>query len=138
MKKGLTQGGTSSPALFRMFINDLPETVRGALRAHEKLKADLEPIFLVTNDVVGLVNDQESLQLLLDACHDWAEEKKLSWNQKKSKILCTTAEESAISAEIQLGRTPLKCVNEVEYLGLRLGREGFMGKKPMEVEKKCK
>lgn len=32
MEKGLTQDGTLSPALFRMYINDLPEAVRAALR----------------------------------------------------------------------------------------------------------
>lgn len=33
---------------------------------------------------------------------------------------------------------PLKWVNEVEYLVLRLGRYGFVVKKLTEVEKKCK
>lgn len=37
MEKGLTQGGTSSPALFRVFINDLSKAVHASLSAHDKL-----------------------------------------------------------------------------------------------------
>lgn len=32
MNRGLTQGGKSSPALFRLFINDLPESLGEALQ----------------------------------------------------------------------------------------------------------
>lgn len=138
MDKGLTQGGTSSPALFRAFINDLPETVRNALRAQGKLQTDLDPTRLVADDVVGMVNGVESLQILLDACHEWATQNKLKWNPRKSQILCMSVDADLMTTEVNLGGSPLKWVNEVEYLGLRLSREGFLGKKPSEVEKNRK
>lgn len=61
VRKGLTQGGTSSPALLKMYINDLPDDVRNALREIGMDIADLDPIRLVADDVVHLVKDAESL-----------------------------------------------------------------------------
>lgn len=43
-----------------------------------------------------------------------------------------------MSTELHLGGTPLQWMYEVEYLGLRLRKEGFLGKKLVEVENKCK
>lgn len=138
MDNGLTQGGTSSPALFRMFINDLPKAVRSALHTHRKTNTDLDPTRLVADDVVGLVRDVESIQILLDACDEWAQTNKLRWNPSKSQIICTTAMASTMSTEVHLGGVPLKWEDEVQYLGLRLSKDGFLGKNPKDVERKCK
>lgn len=112
--------------------------MRESLRENYNLKPDLELIFLVSDDFIGLDQDAVSLQLLLDACHTWAETNKLKWNPRKSQALCTATDAAAMSMEVHLGGVPLQWVNKVEYLGLRLGKDGFMGKKPVQVEKKCK
>lgn len=54
MKRGLAQGGTSSPALFKLYINDLPDELRVALREAGKDISDVDPIRLVADDVVCL------------------------------------------------------------------------------------
>lgn len=87
MKKGLPQGGSSSSALFKMYINDLPNEFREALVKINKDITDLYPIRLVADDVVYLVKDTETLQIALDACHRWVTANKLLWNQQKSQVL---------------------------------------------------
>lgn len=136
MEKGLTQGGTSSPALFRMFINDLPQAVRDALHEKGKNTAELYPTRLVADDVFGIVRDVESLQTLLDACHQWAKTNKLQWNLLKSQILCTKSPASSTTKEVILGGIQLQWVDEVEYLRIRLSKDGFLGKNTNELEKK--
>lgn len=52
MLRGLTQGGTWSPALFRVSINDLPKEVREALYELSGEMKALDPIRLVADDVI--------------------------------------------------------------------------------------
>lgn len=119
-------------------IDDLPKAVREALQVGGKFKDDLDPIRLVSDDVVGIVHDTEILQLTLDAFHAWAQKNQLRWNPAKSQILCITANADVTREEIHLGGTPLKWVDEVEYLGLRLSKKVFLGKQPNDVKKNCK
>lgn len=45
--KGLNQDGTSSPDLFKIFLNDLPEHRRTEMREKYKYISELDPIWLV-------------------------------------------------------------------------------------------
>lgn len=65
MLRGLTQVGTSSPALFKLFINRLPEAVRNGLEEANQTQARLDPTRLVSDDVLGLTKSVEWLQGLL-------------------------------------------------------------------------
>lgn len=87
MKRGLTQGGTSSPPLFRVFINDLPEMLRQALR--EKLPQAIipDPSILVADDGIALIVTLEQMQVIADTCFTWARENGLNWNPLKSQFL---------------------------------------------------
>lgn len=137
MKKGLTQGGTSSPALFKMYINDLPEHIRGAMREQGKDTSDLDPIRLVADDVVCPAKEVDSLQIALDTCFEWAKKNRLQWNPEKSQILAVHPE-GEVPSGVHLGGVELKWATQVEYLGLRLTRDGFLGKEPKEVETKAR
>lgn len=55
-----------------MYINNLPEHLRTALREQGKDLSDLNPIRLVADDVVCPAKDVESLQILLHKCFEWA------------------------------------------------------------------
>lgn len=138
MDRGLTQGGTSSPALFRVFINDLPQALRDALRTKGELRPDIEPTRLVADDVVGVRQDVPSLQTVLEACYTWAQENGVRWNPLKSQVLYTKMSADMMSEEVNLGGATLKWVDEVEYLGLRLSREGLLGKQPEDIVMKSK
>lgn len=56
------------------------------------------------------------------------------WNPAKSQVLDLTP--NADTAEVNIGGVPIKCTSEVEYLGLRLDKNGFLGKEPKKVEEK--
>lgn len=134
MKKGLTQGETSSPALFKMYINDLPDELRAALVGEGSNITDLDPIRLVADDVIYLVKDLDSLQISLDVCQRWAEANRLEWNPIKYQVL--DVEPTVHRAEVNIGGVNLKWNIEVEYIGLRLDKNGFLEKNPEQVEEK--
>lgn len=60
MKIVLTQGGTYSPVLFKLYINDLLNELHAALTDEGKDTSELDPIRLVADDVVCMVKDKES------------------------------------------------------------------------------
>lgn len=108
IKKGLTQGGTSPPVLFKMFINDLPEYIRTALRVEGISIADLAPIRLVAGDVLCPAKTIRSLQISLYACHRWAGENNLVWNPVKSQILyISPTEEEREAVHLAGGAAPV-------------------------------
>lgn len=112
MRKGLTRGA-SSPALFKMYINDLPEYVRAALREEGKEIADLEPIRLVADDVVMPAKEERSLKIALNACHNWASENHLNWNPSKSQILDVHPTNAECEA-VHLGGVQLQLTTKVD------------------------
>lgn len=54
MRRGITQGGTSSPPLFRIFINHLPESLRTKIREKFHDSSLQDPALLVSDDVIAL------------------------------------------------------------------------------------
>lgn len=133
MLRGLTQGGTSSPALFRLFINELLEKVRAELRETGLLLEGTDPIRLVADDVIGLVHSPEGLQVLLNACARWKKDNGLQWNPTKSQVLCIRQELVYQLLRAELEGVQLEFKDVVEYLGLRLTRTGFKGTDPIEL-----
>lgn len=113
MRKGLTQGGTYSPALFKLYINDLPDEVRNALREINMDIADLYPIRLVADDVVCLTKDERSLQAALVACERWARANKCTWNPTKSQIIDVLRGQGT-QEDIVLGTTVLNWAKVIE------------------------
>lgn len=135
MRKGLTQGGTSSPALFKLYISDLPDHIRKKMRDKGKDIAELDPIRLVADDAVISTEEEDGLQIALNACHSWARTNRLLWNSAQSQVLNTQPEAGAKDT-VKLGGVNLAWADEVEYLGLRLSKDGFLGKQLAEVEEK--
>lgn len=99
--------------------------------------ADLDPIRLVADDVMCLVKDTASLQAALCACDKWARANGLTWNPTKSQILYISADGEE-REDIMLGNTVISWTNEVDYLGMRLGIQGFLGKEVSTVEEKSR
>ena len=76
---GVPQGSVLGPALFILFINDLPDTVRSSI----KIFADDTKIY---SSVSGS-NGFEQLQKDLDAVTDWSIRWQLPFNEEKCKVL---------------------------------------------------
>lgn len=86
---GLTQGGASSPALFRLFIDDLAGELRKAQGKEAKAEGESlhDPAKLVADDVIILASIKEELQSLLDVCTAWAERNGLEWKPEKCSVV---------------------------------------------------
>lgn len=87
MRRGLTQGGTSSPPLFRIFINDLPDELRKTTR--EKFPNFIleDPSLLVTDDVIALSATLDEMQEIANTCYKWGATNGLKWNPLKLQLL---------------------------------------------------
>lgn len=127
MIKVLTQGGTSSPALFKLYINDLLDQLQTALTSEFIDITDLNQARLVVDELLGLSKDIQSLQLISDTCITWATGNHLRWNLMKSQVLIVRPEVTAGYEPVNLGGVLLKWASKVEYLGLRLNLEVFLG-----------
>lgn len=85
--------------------------------------------------MVCSTKDIRSLQISLTACFGWAALNHLAWNPAKSQILDVHPSDEEREA-VYLGAVQLQWAEIVEYLGLRLTKEGFLGKDPALVEEK--
>lgn len=54
MRRGLTQGGTSSPPLFKVFINELPAQLRTELRKKFPSAMLKDPAIMVADNFIAL------------------------------------------------------------------------------------
>lgn len=85
MRRGFTQGGTSSPSLFKVFIDDLPKALRDRLKAKFPSTIVQYPAILVAVDVIALSATLEHMQEIADECCVWAKANGLRWNPENSQ-----------------------------------------------------
>lgn len=133
----MTQGGTSSSALFRVFINDLREENRKELNDIGELQAEMGPVRLVADDLAGVTQTLRGLQVLLKVCESWAIRNGLKWNPTKSQVLRVNPAGRSQDAEVKLDGVKLNFIDVIEYLGLQLAGKGFTGKIKSELLDKC-
>ena len=79
MQSGIPQGSVLGPALFTLFVNDLPATVTG----HIKLFADDTKLY----GRALSIKDYEALQSDLKAMEEWSETWQLPFNTAKCSVL---------------------------------------------------
>lgn len=135
---GLTQGGSASPALFRIFIDDLAKELRMAIGqdAEGERESLRDPAKLVADDVILLVEEEESLQILLDACTAWAERNGLEWKPQKCSVVLRDPADIDKRRFI-LAAQEIPQITEARYLGITVTSKGFQKKVDTELEKRC-
>ena len=101
-RRGLLQGGILSPLLFSLFIDDLAD----ALAAHGR------PL-LFADDVALKCRSPTEAQAMLDICHAWASQNRLSWTIMK----CGVVSQKAIPS-LLLGSQTVPLVDSYKYLGV--------------------
>lgn len=89
-----TQGGSASPALFRVFIDDLVSEIRSLQGKHVIVDGESlrDPFKFVADDVIVITKIDEELQKLLEVYTDWSERNQLEWKPQKCSAVETNVD----------------------------------------------
>ena len=122
LENGLMQGECLSPSLFSMYLNDIVEHIEsvesmGVLLGNTKIT-----VLKYADDLVLFAKSAESLQLGLNALHQFCEINKLTVNCDKSKVMHFTANKSVTVKDLQYDGTKLEWVNNFKYLGVTFNK----------------
>lgn len=112
MESGVPQGTVLGPALFLLYINDLPDT----LKSHVRLFADDAVIYRS----VESPQDCVELQSDIDSLSSWENDWKMDFNITKCSVVSIHRKRSPIVHQYLLHQTPLKHIDHTSYLGLTL------------------
>ena len=117
-KAGVTQGGPSSPMLFKIFIDDLAKRIKRISMDFGRLA--IRTIKLVADDVILLSTGEIAMRIFLQICSDWATVNRLQWSPPKCSIISRSADPRG-----ELHGVLLQTRRQGKYLGLRLTYSGF-------------
>ena len=109
---GVPQGSILGPALFLIFINDLPNVLTSC---KPLLFADDAKIF---SSNIQSVKDCTRIQNDLNSLSDWCVDNKLDLNVLKCKILCITRSHSPVYFNYCIKGEPIERVTEMKDLGI--------------------
>ena len=132
---GVKQGDNLSPNLFKLFINDLPEYLKGSA---DPILLNNRPVdcLLYADDLVLFSTSAKGLQARLDIlesyCKDWC----LNVNPSKTKVLVFNKAGRHISEKFTLENKNIECVNNYKYLGLHFSASGSFSFAQTELYKK--
>lgn len=121
---GVRQGDVLSPNIFKIFINDLPNTLSqndteaptlGSKHINSLLYAD--DLVLLSTTQAGL---QASLDKLMDYCHKWG----LHININKTKVIIFKPQRCLSSELFTIGTQEIENVDEYKYLGVTFDSQG--------------
>ena len=77
---GVRQGGTFSPTLFSLYINDLVTCINQLIKGLHLSEMQVS-ILLYADDVVLVAENEENLQDMLNCLHEWSVKWKISVNE---------------------------------------------------------
>jgi len=126
---GVPQGAVLAPALFLVFINDLPASVNSEVR----LFADDTVLYRhITSE-----QDAHDLQADLDSLAAWEERWQMEFHANKCQVLRVRRSRSGIEHEYKLHGTSLPQANEVKYLGVTVTKDLRWNKHIAQVRSKA-
>jgi len=122
---GVRQGDILSPNIFKLFINDLPETVVTPSSEPPTLGSKQVGCLLYADDVVLLSKTQKGLQASLNELNRYCTRWGLQINTNKTKVIVFKCRKPKLLQEhFHLGNHTIDCVNEYKYLGILFNSNG--------------
>jgi hypothetical protein len=122
--QGVKQGEVLSPALFSMYVNDLPDALRPSVQNHVRLGSLDVDCLMYADDVVLLSQSKEGLQSLLNGLSTYCKKWKLEVNLAKTKVLIFNKNCRLLCDKFTLDDNSIECVNSYKYLGLDFASSG--------------
>ena len=121
-KLGVKQGETLSPALFNIFINDLPKS----LSTENAPKLNNIPIgcLMFADDVILLTKSKQELQENIDSVAKYCKTWNLEVNIKKTKIMKFSRNGHVCKDKFTYNDETLECVQNYKYLGIIFTQTG--------------
>ncbi len=110
VESGVPQGTVLGPALFLVYINDMPESVKSSIR----LFADDAILYRQIRNL----SDCSKLQKDLESLENWARKWLMSFNATKCEIMRFTRSKNPITPPYVLNNISLKEVQTSKYLGV--------------------
>ena len=117
VKSGVRQGGTLSPALFNVFVNNVIDNVKDT-KAGCTIDGFYIGIVMYADDILLLAPTVHGLQRMLDACSVYFKQQRLDFNVKKSCCLAFGTASKTIVEPMVLQDKQIDWVESFKYLGV--------------------
>lgn len=143
MKQGLKQGDSLSPLLFIIYMDDIIKKCKVRTPKLNIGNKDLQPVFIQSlvyaDDIVLMTDTQLKMQRLLNTWVKEIENKKMSINIKKSKVMIIKGKTSEVNEEggIFCKGVRLEEVSTYQYLGTTISNEGKIDQEVLNRIKKA-
>ena len=115
MMSGLPQGSVLGPALFLIYINDLPDCVT----SNARLFADDTVIYRT----IKSSSDSEALQADLDQLVEWEKRWDMELHPSKCQVMHVHKKRASLTHTYSMHGTELSCTDHVKYLGVTLSHD---------------
>jgi len=112
---GVPQGAVIAPALFLVFIDDLPEKIKSEVR----LFADDTVVYRHVNSH----QDALDLQTDLNALAEWEDQWQMQFHADKCQVLRVRRTRTGVNHDYKLHGTSLPQADEVKYLGVTVTKD---------------
>ena len=125
MSQGVKQGEVLSPALFSLYVNDLPQALNSEDPNESYILGSTKlSCLMYADDLVLLAKTKDGLQNHLIKLQDYCTKWKLKVNITKTKIIIFNKQGKFISEQITLNGIPVECVKSYKYLGIDFSNSG--------------
>ena len=117
VQKGVKQGGILSPHLYKVYINDLLQSLQ-----HHRIGTSIGTTFLgvptCADDVLLISSDPYELQTMLDVAYDYSREHQYELHPQKSVVIQMVPSKVYADFAWTLGDQPVAAAEQFTHLGL--------------------
>lgn len=132
---GVRQGCNLSGLLFNIYMNELPDKLRGGI----KLKGGvIVKCLIYADDVVLVAESKDALQMMINRLVEYCEDNDLVINEEKTKVVVFGQIGRPPKEDWYIRRKKIEKVKEIKFLGVLFQTSGSLKGHMKERKMKCK